>query len=138
MIKSLSDDALSRLSKNVNRHAELRIATLCSGTDVAVWQLRDIIQAVPARAQLTHTMVCEIDPQKRSFLMANHNPEVLYCDIGKLSRYKDDNCCGHDMLSNRTRTMPLCDLLVVGYSWFPKKRRLCAWSDEYTIMCSMH
>jgi site-specific DNA-cytosine methylase len=69
---------------------ELRIATMCSGTESPLLALAHVSSAVEAshsvRLSVKHVFSCEIEPFKQAYIERNFHPPLLFRDVRELGR----------------------------------------------------
>ncbi|EFQ99013.1 DNA repair protein rad8 [Nannizzia gypsea CBS 118893] len=94
---------------------ELRVATMCSGTEsplLALEMIRNSLRELTGRTfRLHHLFSAEIDAFKQSYIQRNFSPEIIFRDVNELVAEEATTAFGS---VRRVPTDP--DLLVVGFS----------------------
>ena len=99
-----------------NHKNELRIGTVCSGTDAPIIALKEALQVLNddyqtngGRIKMEHVFSCENVKFKRNFIEQTTNPQLIYTDVTELASGK--GMC-HD---GKTRDVPQdFNVLVAG------------------------
>ena len=69
-------------------HRDITIGTLCSGTDMPVYQLNKLCDywesSHGVRPRLVHVFSCDTSPVAQRFIQKNHAPRFLFRDISEL------------------------------------------------------
>ncbi|ODH45084.1 hypothetical protein ACO22_00379 [Paracoccidioides brasiliensis] len=94
---------------------ELRVATMCSGTEAPLLALEMVIDSFKRifgkTLNIHHLFSAEIDPFKQSYIQRNFSPDIIFRDVNEL--IADDATTAFGSL----RKVPAdLDLLIVGFS----------------------
>ncbi|EEP76120.1 predicted protein [Uncinocarpus reesii 1704] len=94
---------------------ELRVATMCSGTEaplLALEMIADSFKRLYGKSfRMHHLFSAEIEPFKQSYIQRNFSPDILFRDVSELVNNEATTAFGS------VRTVPTNpDLLVAGFS----------------------
>ena len=93
----------------------LTIGTACSGSEFYLTALPLIAQELSKRigrqVQFDHRWSCELEPQKRQWIMDNFSPKKLFDDITALA---EGHC--HDYVSGASAEVDNVDIIIAGTS----------------------
>ena len=81
------DSVLAHLGK-IRAQSELRVATICSGTEAPIIALE--LLGIPMR----HLFSCEIEPVKQAYIYRNFAPDVLFRDVRDLGEARAPDAWG--------------------------------------------
>ncbi|KAI1921015.1 hypothetical protein LOZ12_001185 [Ophidiomyces ophidiicola] len=121
-IEEIFDDLVSKAEKNgfsdFLKHIgnrELRVATMCSGTEAPLLALEMISESFKRlfgqSFRMHHLFSAEIEPFKQSYIQRNFSPNILFRDVSELVQDEATTAFGS---VRRVPTDP--DLLVAGFS----------------------
>lgn len=117
--QDMFDDMIAKLSTEVDltclHNKELRVATMCSGTEspllAADMISNALLQHHNVQLNWTHVFSCEIEPFKQAYIERNFQPPLLFRDIRELGREQATTAYG------ALRDVPLdVDVLIAGTS----------------------
>ncbi|WVR03552.1 hypothetical protein IAU60_000544 [Kwoniella sp. DSM 27419] len=93
----------------------LRVATMCSGTESPLLALNMIAKAIKAQHGLTlsfdHVFSCEIEPFKQAYIERNFAPPILFRDVTELGKKK-----AHTAYGSLVAVPGNVDVLIAGTS----------------------
>lgn len=100
--QDMFDDMIAKLSTEVDlkclHNKELRVATMCSGTEspllAADMISNALLQHHNVRLNWSHVFSCEIEPFKQAYIERNFQPPLLFRDIRELGGEKATTAYG--------------------------------------------
>ncbi|KAK7727497.1 hypothetical protein SLS57_002970 [Botryosphaeria dothidea] len=99
---------------------ELRIATMCSGTESPVLALQLVSDALEkhgaAPLRLNHVFSAEIVPKKQAYIERNFHPPIIFRDIRELTREDAIRSGSTNVYGAKVPIPGDIDLLVAGFS----------------------
>ncbi|OJD37011.1 c-5 cytosine-specific dna [Diplodia corticola] len=102
----------------LNGH-ELRIATMCSGTESPVLALElvsEALQQIGKSLRLRHVFSAEIVPKKQAYIERNFHPPIIFRDIRELTKEDAFEAGATNVYGAKVAIPGNVDLLVAGFS----------------------
>lgn len=136
-VEKIPSDKLDRFDANMvlmseSETQQLRIGTLCSGTEMPIFSLRDVVgvgaerNMLPEDGMFGHNFSVEIVSAKQGWLKAVSCPaSALFADIRKMG-----GTYGMCLKVGRLRKIQQSSVLVVGWS--------CVDSSPYNVKAATH
>ncbi|KAB2572419.1 DNA repair protein RAD5 [Lasiodiplodia theobromae] len=122
IFKDITERAMSKglrkTLKALNRH-ELRIATMCSGTESPVLALQLVSDALQKNGNalgLRHVFSAEIVPKKQAYIERNFHPPIIFRDIRELTKEDAFEAGATNVYGAKVAIPGDVDLLVAGFS----------------------
>ena len=93
----------------------INVGTACSGSEFYLTALphleEELSKRLHRRIRFDHRWSCELDPQKRQWIVDNFAPQKLFADLTQLAA----GPC-HDYLSGTLAEVDVVDILIAGTS----------------------
>lgn len=119
LTKKALDNGLPKTLDSLNGH-ELRIATMCSGTESPVLALQLVSEALEkngdAPLRLRHVFSAEIVPKKQAYIERNFRPPIIFRDIRELAQEDAYHDGATNVYGAKVQIPGDVDLLVAGFS----------------------